>query len=151
MAVFGAPTAHEDDPERAVRAALAIREALAASNERNPELDLHVRIAVNTGEALVSLDANPAAGESIVSGDVVNTAARLQTAAPIDDVVVGSVDVSGDPERDRVRGVGDGARKGQGRARSRAGGRCEPSPEWGRRGDAGTRPDSSADNTSARQ
>jgi class 3 adenylate cyclase/tetratricopeptide (TPR) repeat protein len=89
MAVFGAPTAHEDDPERAVRAALAIREALALSNERDPELDLHVRIGVNTGEALVSLDTSPALGESIASGDVVNTAARLQTAAPIDGVVVG--------------------------------------------------------------
>jgi class 3 adenylate cyclase/tetratricopeptide (TPR) repeat protein len=89
MAVFGAPLAHEDDPERAVRAALAIREALAISNERRPELDLHVRIGVNTGEALVALDANPAFGESIASGDVVNTAARLQTAAPIDGVVVG--------------------------------------------------------------
>jgi class 3 adenylate cyclase/tetratricopeptide (TPR) repeat protein len=91
MAVFGAPAAQEDDPERAVRAALAIREALAASNEQHPELDLHVRVAVNTGEALVSLDANSAAGESIVSGDVVNTAARLQVAAPIDGVVVGEV------------------------------------------------------------
>jgi class 3 adenylate cyclase/tetratricopeptide (TPR) repeat protein len=91
MAVFGAPTAHEDDPERAVRAALAIREALAVSNVRHPELDLHVRIGVNTGEALVSLDASPAAGESMASGDVVNTAARLQTAAPIDGVVVGEV------------------------------------------------------------
>jgi class 3 adenylate cyclase/tetratricopeptide (TPR) repeat protein len=91
MAVFGAPIAHEDDPERAVRAALAIREALAVSNERDPGLNLHVRIGVNTGEALVSLDASPATGESIASGDVVNTAARLQTAAPIDGVVVGEV------------------------------------------------------------
>jgi class 3 adenylate cyclase/tetratricopeptide (TPR) repeat protein len=91
VAVFGAPVAREDDPERAVRAALAIREALAEANERKPDLDLHVRIAVNTGEALVSLDANPAAGESIASGDVVNTAARLQGAAPIDGVVVGAV------------------------------------------------------------
>ena len=91
VAVFGAPVAREDDPERAVRAALAIREALAEANERNPALDLHVRIAVNTGEALVSLDANPTAGESIASGDVVNTAARLQGAAPTDGVVVGAV------------------------------------------------------------
>ena len=90
MAVFGAPLAREDDPERAVRAGLGIREAVAASNERDPELDLHVRVAVNTGEALVALDANPAAGEGIASGDVVNTAARLQSAAPIDGVVVGA-------------------------------------------------------------
>ncbi len=89
MAVFGAPAAHEDDPERAIRAALAIREALAASNERHPELDLHVRIGVNTGEALVAIDARPAAGETFASGDVVNTAARLQAAAPIDGIVVG--------------------------------------------------------------
>jgi class 3 adenylate cyclase len=91
MAVFGAPAVHEDDPERAVRAALAIREALAESNARHPELDLHVRVAVNTGEALVSLDADAAAGESIASGDVVNTASRLQGSAPIDGVVVGAV------------------------------------------------------------
>ena len=90
MAVFGAPLAREDDPERAVRAGLGIRDAVATSNERHPELDLHVRIAVNTGEALVALDANPAAGEGMASGDVVNTAARLQSAAPIDGVVVGA-------------------------------------------------------------
>ena len=57
VAVFGAPVAHEDDPERAVRAALAVRDAVAQLNEAEPGRDLHVRIAVNTGEALVSLDA----------------------------------------------------------------------------------------------
>jgi class 3 adenylate cyclase len=78
MAVFGAPVAHEDDPERAVRAALAIREwALDQGDE------LQVRVAVNTGEALVTLDARAAHGEALVAGDVVNTAARLQTAAPL--------------------------------------------------------------------
>src|SRR6188508_967723 len=82
MAVFGAPVAHEDDPERAVRAALAIRESLAES-------EVDVRIAVHTGEALVSRGANVAAGEAMVAGDVVNTAARLQTAAPVNGVLVG--------------------------------------------------------------
>jgi class 3 adenylate cyclase/tetratricopeptide (TPR) repeat protein len=81
MAVFGAPTAHEDDPERAVRAALAIKEALA-------DTDLHVRVGVTTGEALVALGARPEAGEGMASGDVVNTAARLQTAAPVDGILV---------------------------------------------------------------
>src|SRR5919197_3116986 len=66
MAVFGAPVAHGDDPERAVRAALAILE----------KVDLEVRIAVNTGEALVSLAADPAQREGMIAGDVVNTAAR---------------------------------------------------------------------------
>jgi class 3 adenylate cyclase len=80
MAVFGAPVSHGDDPERAVRAGLAIVAAVD---------DLDLRIAVNTGEALVSLGANPAQGEGIVSGDVVNTAARLQAAAPVNGVLVG--------------------------------------------------------------
>jgi class 3 adenylate cyclase/tetratricopeptide (TPR) repeat protein len=83
MAVFGAPLAHEDDPERAVRAALAIRDW--AIEEAG---DLQVRIAVNTGEALVALDARAAHGEALVAGDVVNTAARLQTAAPLNGVLV---------------------------------------------------------------
>ena len=75
MAVFGAPVAHEDDPERAVRAALSIRDKLAEQGE------LEVRIGITTGEALVALDARPQAGEGMASGDVVNTAARLQSAA----------------------------------------------------------------------
>ena len=83
MAVFGAPVAHEDDPERAVRAALAIRDWV------REEDDLQVRIAVNTGEALVLLGARPAQGEGMVAGDVVNTAARLQSAAPVNGVLVG--------------------------------------------------------------
>ena len=57
MALFGAPVAHEDDPERAVRAALAIRD-WAREHE-----DVKVRIGVNTGEAFVTLDARPEAGE----------------------------------------------------------------------------------------
>jgi hypothetical protein len=55
MALFGAATTHEDDPERAVRAALAIRETIAEFNEQDPSLDLHVRVGVTTGEALVVL------------------------------------------------------------------------------------------------
>jgi class 3 adenylate cyclase/tetratricopeptide (TPR) repeat protein len=89
MAVFGAPTAHEDDPERAVRAALAVRDAVEEMNEADPALDLHVRIAVNTGEAVVALGARAVEGEGMVAGDVVNTAARLQTAAPVDGILVG--------------------------------------------------------------
>ena len=83
VAVFGAPVAREDDPERAVRAALAIRDSAAEDG------DLEVRIAVNTGEALVSLDARPESGEGMVTGDVVNTASRMQTAAPVNGVLVG--------------------------------------------------------------
>src|SRR6185503_15865628 len=85
MAVFGAPAAHEDDPERAVRAALEIR----SWSEEQP--DLQVRIAVNTGVALVHLGARPAEGEAMVAGDVVNTAARMQSAAPVNGVLVGEL------------------------------------------------------------
>ena len=83
MALFGAPVAHEDDPERAVRAALAIRDW--AREESN----IQVRIGVNTGEALISLGARPTAGEGMAAGDVVNTAARMQAAAPINGILVG--------------------------------------------------------------
>jgi class 3 adenylate cyclase len=88
MALFGAPVSHEDDPARAVRAALAIRNAITQLNEGDRPLDLHVRIGVTTGEALVSLDARPLQGEGMASGDVVNTAARLEAAAPVDGVLV---------------------------------------------------------------
>src|ERR687892_2664424 len=82
MAVFGAPVAHEDDAERAVRAGLAILEAME-------ELELEARGAVNTGEAVVALEARPELGEGIVTGDVVNTAARLQSSAPPGGLVTG--------------------------------------------------------------
>ena len=88
MALFGAPIAHEDDPERAVRAALQIRSAIAELNEADPERDLHVRVGITTGEVLVTLDARPDAGEGMAAGDVVNTAARLQAAAPEDGILV---------------------------------------------------------------
>jgi class 3 adenylate cyclase/tetratricopeptide (TPR) repeat protein len=88
MALFGAPAAHEDDPERGVRAALAIREAIAELNAADPGLDLHVRIAVTTGEAVVALGARPSEGEGMAAGDVLNTASRLQAAAPVDGILV---------------------------------------------------------------
>jgi class 3 adenylate cyclase/tetratricopeptide (TPR) repeat protein len=87
MAVFGAPVAHEDDPERAVRTALRMLAAIGELNEADPTLRLAVRIGVETGEALVTLD--PAAETEGVVGDVVNTASRLQGVAPAGGVVVG--------------------------------------------------------------
>ena len=89
MAVFGAPVAFGDDPERAVRAALAVRDAVDDLNAADPELDLQVRIAVNTGEAVAALGARPELGESMVAGDVVNTAARLQVHAAVNGIIVG--------------------------------------------------------------
>jgi len=91
MAVFGAPVAHEDDAERAVRAALRITEAIEELNAERPGLDLSVRGAVNTGEAVVALGARPERGEGFVTGDVVNVASRLQGVAPVGGVVVGEL------------------------------------------------------------
>jgi class 3 adenylate cyclase len=89
MGVFGAPVAHGDDPERAVRAALAVRQTVAQMNAESSELDLQVRLAVNTGEAIVSFGASAPEGEGMVAGDVVNTASRLQTSAPVNEILVG--------------------------------------------------------------
>ncbi len=82
MAIFGAPAAHEDDAERAVRASLAIRDWAE-------EESIELRVGINTGEALVTLGARPEAGQTMAAGDVVNTAARLQSAAPLGGVLVG--------------------------------------------------------------
>jgi class 3 adenylate cyclase len=86
MGLFGALLAHGDDAERAVRAALVVRDAVGELADG----DLQIRIAVNTGEAVVSLGARTALGESMVTGDVVNTASRLQAAAPVNGIVVGA-------------------------------------------------------------
>ena len=81
MAVWGAPVANEDDPERAVRAALELVEAI-------PTLDpgLVARAGVLTGEAAVTLGAD---GQGMVAGDLVNTASRIQSAAEPGQVLVG--------------------------------------------------------------
>jgi class 3 adenylate cyclase/tetratricopeptide (TPR) repeat protein len=88
MAVFGAPVAHEDDPERAVRAAFGMQAAMAELNQGiEPEFGfaLPLRIGVNTGEVL----AGHVGDAYTVVGDAVNVAARLQAAAPIGGILVG--------------------------------------------------------------
>src|SRR5438874_7786535 len=120
VALFGAPVAHEDDPERAVRAAIAIREAIVELNEADPTLELEVRIAVNTGEALVALGARPELGEGMASGDVVNTAARLQTAAPVDGILVGEATYRATSHAVEYRDAPPGEAKGK----------ANPGPAW---------------------
>ena len=88
LALFGTPKAHEDDPERAVRAALAVGRGIAELNAEDEWLDLHIRIGIHTGEALVMLGARPREGEWSAAGDVLNTAARIQSAAPVDGILV---------------------------------------------------------------
>ncbi len=88
MAAFGVPSAHEDDPARALRAALRMLERLPAVNEalgRDHDVTLDVRIGVNTGDVLAATA--PLPGEPMVTGDAVNTAARLQTSASPGEVI----------------------------------------------------------------
>ena len=89
MAVFGAPLSHGDDAERAVRAGLRVLETIDELNSEQPGLDLSVRAAVNTGEAVVRVGSHAASGEPLATGDVVNTASRLQNAAPPGSLIVG--------------------------------------------------------------
>jgi class 3 adenylate cyclase/tetratricopeptide (TPR) repeat protein len=89
LAAFGAPVAHEDDAERAVLAGLHALAAVERLNAAEPALELSARAGVNTGEAVVARGARPAEGEGFVTGDVVNTAARLQQAAPAGALLVG--------------------------------------------------------------
>jgi class 3 adenylate cyclase len=88
VAIFGAPIAHGDDPERAMRAAFAVCAAVAEMNASDPDLELEVRVAVNTGEVIVSL-ADTELREGMVAGDVINTASRIQSAAPTNSILVG--------------------------------------------------------------
>ncbi len=91
MAVFGVPLSHDDDAERAVRAALAVRQrfpALAREVERRHAVDVGLRMGVNTGEVVAGREA-AARGELMVSGDAVNVAARLQQRANAGQVLVG--------------------------------------------------------------
>jgi class 3 adenylate cyclase/tetratricopeptide (TPR) repeat protein len=85
MGVFGAPAAHEDDAERAVRSALRIQEAIGELNA-STGIGLSARIGVATGEAVVAFGSGPLIGEN-VTGDVVNIASRVQSVAPAGGVV----------------------------------------------------------------
>jgi class 3 adenylate cyclase/tetratricopeptide (TPR) repeat protein len=86
MAVWGTPIAHEDDAERAVRAALELVDSVSALGGRANAPDLRLRAGVLTGEAAVTIGAQ---SEGMVAGDLVNTASRLQSAASPGTVLVG--------------------------------------------------------------
>ena len=91
LAVFGVPLAHDDDAERAVRAALAVRDAfprLARDVVRRHGVEIGLRIGVNTGEVVAGREA-AARGELMVTGDAVNVGARLQQRAEPGQVLVG--------------------------------------------------------------
>jgi class 3 adenylate cyclase len=109
MAVFGVPAAHDDDAQRAVRAAFQIREIVRGATGRIP---LDVRIGVNTGEAVARTDASD---QRLVTGVAVNLAQRLQAAAEPGEIVVGEVTEQltrssiryGAPRRVQAKGIGE--------------------------------------------
>ena len=82
LAMFGAPVAHEDDPDRAIRTALQMHHSLERFSRTHADLDgaLHLRIGVNTGEVLVGSIVGT--DDYTAMGDVVNVASRLQALAP---------------------------------------------------------------------
>ena len=86
IALFGAPVAHEDDADRAVRAGLAMQATLRAFRDEHPADAVRMRIGINTGEVLVG---TVAGSDYTAIGDVVNTASRLQGLAPPGAVLVG--------------------------------------------------------------
>jgi class 3 adenylate cyclase/tetratricopeptide (TPR) repeat protein len=94
MAVFGLPQAHEDDPDRAIRAALDMQNALAAFNQERQEEDmraarLQMRIGINTGEVAAPSSRQLPRQDFLITGDAVNVAARLQAVATPDTILVG--------------------------------------------------------------
>jgi class 3 adenylate cyclase/tetratricopeptide (TPR) repeat protein len=117
MAVFGAPAAHEDDPERAVRSALEMLHAVKELNGTDPGLDLQIRVGVMTGEAVVVLGDRES--EAVV-GDVVNTAARLEGLAPAGGVLVGETTWRATRRAIAYRAAGSVVAKGK----------AEPLPVW---------------------
>src|SRR5437660_7100179 len=93
MAIFGTPAAHEDDPDRAIRAALDMQAALNRFNTRRLEHDpsatrLQMRIGINTGD-VAAPGAQFRRQDFLITGDAVNVASRLQQAASPDTILVG--------------------------------------------------------------
>lgn len=108
LAIFGAPVAHEDDPERAIRASMQMHQSLDRFARGHRDLDgqLKLRIGVNTGEVLVGSIIGT--DDYTAMGDVVNVASRLQSLAPAGGIYVGDATaalLSDDIVRESTDGV----------------------------------------------
>ena len=117
IALFGAPVAHEDDAERAVRAGLQMQQTIRSMSEGTAQR-LELRVGINTGEVLVG--AIRAGGDYTAMGDVVNVASRLQTMAQPGSVVVGETTYAGTSSVVRYNDLGPQLARG----------REEPVPVW---------------------
>jgi class 3 adenylate cyclase/tetratricopeptide (TPR) repeat protein len=113
MAVFGIPRLHEDDPLRAVRAAAGMHRAIGELNgtlERDHGVQVHVRIGVHTGEVVTG---DTSTGQRLVTGDTVNTAARLEQAADADGTLLSDTTFRLVKDAVRVEGVEPRSVKGK--------------------------------------
>ena len=115
LAYFGAPVAHEDDPERAILAAFEMRREIARYKASLPaarSVDLAIRVGINTGLAVVG-DSGGQGIEYTALGDAVNVAARLQAAAPIGGIVIGAATERQVRDRFELRALGPLELKGR--------------------------------------
>jgi class 3 adenylate cyclase/tetratricopeptide (TPR) repeat protein len=122
VAVFGIPSAHEDDAERAVRAGLAVQDRFGSfieSVQGRHGADVGLRIGVNTGDVVAGRDL-ASKGELMVSGDAVNVAARLQQHAEPGEVLVGQ----------RTQAASGRSIEYRRRADVEAKGKRDPVPAW---------------------
>ena len=110
MAVWGAPTAFEDDAERAVRAGLDLVAAVQELGRQRDVPELALRAGVLTGEAAVTIGAT---GQGMVAGDLVNTASRLQSVAPPGSVLVGETTYRASKEAIAFEAIGEQSLKGK--------------------------------------
>ncbi len=110
MAVWGTPVATEDDAERAVRAALDLAATVSALGDELGAPELRARVGVLTGEAAVTLGA---VGEGMVAGDLVNTAARIQSVAEPGTVLVGEATRRASEQAIAYEDAGEHALKGK--------------------------------------
>jgi class 3 adenylate cyclase/tetratricopeptide (TPR) repeat protein len=120
MAVFGIPTAREDHAIRAMRAAVELREALAALNDdlqREWGIRLETRTGVNSGQVVAG---DPAGGQALVTGDAVNVAARLEQAARPGEILIG----------DATRALAAGAIEVEAVEPLTLKGKADPVPAW---------------------
>jgi adenylate cyclase len=107
MAVFGAPFSRDNDAERAVRAALKMKEALeAGKNADSREDKLNIRIGINTGQITAGNIGSPKRMDYTVLGDTVNVASRLETIAEPNQILIGEETYNRVKDKFKTREVG---------------------------------------------
>ena len=131
LAVFGVPRAHEDDADRAVRAALEMQAVLSELNrgfadEGKPQLAM--RIGVEAGEVLVDVERASGPRDRMLTGDAVNTASRLQSAAEPGRVIVGPGVYEATRDVIEYRELSDARPEREGGTRPRVGGASGSAP-----------------------